>query len=123
MVAVLQAFSTGGGGGGTAAARNHRGEALAVPAGSTATITSFTSEDFKLRGFVAFGTTDFVAWVEVDGNPLDGISARGSVAKVAQLTLPNPESYSSALAIVALRIRNDNQFSVTGDFEGTLLGE
>jgi hypothetical protein len=120
----LQAITTSGGGGGsTAAARNHRGEAGSIPAGAIATLTSFTSEDYKLRGFVAYGTTDFVAWVEVDGVPLDGISARGSVSKVAQIILPNPETYASSSSIVALRIRNDNAYSVTGDFEGTLLGE
>ncbi len=123
MVAVLQAIATTSGGGSSAPARNHRGEANAVPAAVTTTLVSFTADDFKLRGFVAFGTTDFIAWVEVSGVPLDGIVARSNVAKFAQVVLPNPESYNSPLAIVALRIRNENPFSQSGDFEGTLLGE
>lgn len=123
MVAVLQAITTGGGGGsGSSPARNHRGESLALPPGSTATLVSFVASDFKLRGFVAFGTTDLLVWVEQDGVPMDGIVARGSVAKVAQILLPNPETYISPTAIVALRVRNENP-SVSGDFEGTLLGE
>lgn len=123
MVAILQAFTTGGSSGSAPAARNHRGQASSIPALASASLTSFVASDFKLRGFVATGTTDFIAWVEVDGVPLEGIQARGSIAKVAQIVLPNPEAYASPSAVVAFRIRNENQFSVTGDFEGTLLGE
>lgn len=122
MVAILQAVSTGGGSGGSANARNNRGEANSLPAGATATLTSFVASDYQLRGFVVFGTTDLLAWVEVDGTPLDGIIARGTITKVAQVILPNPETYSSALAVVALRVRNEHP-TLSGDFEGTLLGE
>jgi hypothetical protein len=125
VVAILQAISTGGsgGGGGGTAARNHRGQALSLPANTQATLVSFTAEDYKLRGFVVYGTTDHVAWVEVDGDPLDGIIARGNIAKVAQVMLPNPETYLSPTAIVVLKVRNENPNGNTGDFEGTLLGE
>ncbi len=123
MVAVLQAISTTSGSGGTASAKNQRGQALSLPANAMATLVSFTASDFKLRGFVVYGTTDHVAWVEVDGNPLDGIIARGNIAKVAQVILPNPETYTSPTAIVTLKVRNENPGGTTGDFEGTLLGE
>lgn len=123
MVAILQAVSVGGGGGsGSSAARNHRGEALALPANTTATLVSFVASDYKLRGFAVYGNTDCLAWVEVDGDPLEGVIARGSAAKVAQLILPNPETYASPTAIVALKVRNENP-SNSADFEGTLLGE
>lgn len=126
MVVVLQASNIGGGGGGSgeAPARNQRGSHASVPSGTTVTLVSFVASDYKLRGFVAFGTTDFVAWVEVDSVELPGIIARGTITKVASLILPNPETYASPSSIVALKLRNESALPpTTGDFEGTLLGE
>lgn len=125
MVAVLQAIATGGSGGSgsTAPARNSRGQQDGVPSNTTVTLVSFIAEDRKLRGFVVYGNTDHLAWVEVDGVPLDGVIARGTVTKVSQVILPNPEAYASPTAIVALKVRNENPNGSSGDFEGTLLGE
>lgn len=121
MTVVLRAVPTGGSGGGgsTAPANNARGDVVGLVPAASQEVISIPAAQFKLRGFVAFGSTDGLFWVEVDGVPLAGITARCSIVKVATLILPNPETITGTT--VALKVRNEGD--VSGSFEGTLLGE
>lgn len=110
----------GGGGGGESLAWNNRGRATVLPA-QTTTLVSFVSGTHMLRGFHVEGEGDAFVWIEVDGDPLDGMAARKSIVKDAYRIQPNPEPYISSSAIVALKITNGS--SVTCEFEGVVFGE
>jgi len=120
MTAVMVPTTGGAAGGGSALAQNHRGRAL-VPGGGTVTLVSFVPGATMLRGFHVYGDTDGFVWIEVDGQPLDGVAARHSAVKDAYRILPNPEVYASPGAIVALRVTNLS--SLSAEFEGVVLGE
>jgi hypothetical protein len=125
MTITLRAVPTGGtgGGGSTAPASNRRGEVSGLAPGATTTLVSGATAQWKLRGFVAFGDNDGVVWVEVDGVPLAGITARMSRVKTAMVIMPNPEQLVGTT--VALKVRNEADLltGVAGTYEGTLLGE
>ncbi|MGV0984977.1 MAG: hypothetical protein ACOYB2_10510 [Limnohabitans sp.] len=122
MTAIVQPVGAVGGGGGTVPnARNERGSVTGLAPTASQTLVAVQTGTRKLRGFNVHGTTDGLAWVEVDGVPLAGIVARFSRVLPAYLVLPNPEGYASPTVMVALKVQNEG--SVAGDFEGTLLGE
>lgn len=107
-------------------ARNVRGHAAGLAPMATATLVSTVVGTRRLRGFSVHGTTDGLAWVEVDGDALDGVVARFTRVLPALLLLPNPEEYPSDAATVELKVRNDSGTAITGvsgDYEGTLFGE
>ncbi len=121
MTAIVRAPSTSASGS-EVPARNLRGSAVGLAPQATTTLASGPASGWKLRGFSAFGDNDLVAWVELDGVPVRGIMARGSIVKVAQLYLPNPEAMVGVT--VALKVRNEANLinGVSGAFEGTLFG-
>lgn len=124
MTAVVRAPTTGGGGSGSnPPAVNARGSVIGLAPQASATLCTHAATGWKLRGFAVFGDNDVVAWVEVDGVELSGITARGSVVKVADLVIPNPEA--TVGTTVALRVKNDAPLigGVSASFEGTLFGE
>ncbi len=106
---------------GVAPARNMRGSVASVTPAATQTVVSFTAGTRRLRGFSLYGTTDALAWIEVDGSPLEGLVARHSRVLPAYLVLPNPEAYPSASSVVALRVLNEG--TTSSDFEGVIFGE
>lgn len=120
MTAVMVPAVTAGGGGTGTLAFNQRGRATVTPS-ATATLVSFVSGAHFLRGFHVTGNGDGFAWIEIDGDPLDGMAARMSIVKDAYRVLPNPEAYPSSGAIVALKVTNDSD--VTIEFEGVVFGE
>lgn len=126
MSVVVRAPATGGGGGGGGAevpARNVRGSVSGLAPQATTTLCTVPATGYKLRGFVAFGDNDFLAWVDVDGVALDGVIARAGIIKVAEIILPNPEA--TVGTTVSLKVKNDAPTigGVSAHIEGTLLGE
>lgn len=119
MPAIVQPAASGGGA--VEPARNDRGSVTGLAPASTHTLVSVVAGTRKLRGFSVHGDTDAVAWVEVDGSPLAGMSARFNRVLPAYIALPNPEAYPASTSTVTLRVRNDGD--TAGDFEGTLFGE
>lgn len=120
MTAVMLPIGGSGSGGSNPLARNNRGRVV-VPPATTVTVVSFTAGTHRLRGFHLTGEGDAFVWVEVDGVPLDGLAARHTVVKDAYRILPNPEVYTSAISLVALKVQNDS--SVTCEYEGVVFGE
>ncbi len=126
MTVVVRAPASGGGGGGGSGdtpAVNYRGDVVGLAPQAITTLASGSAIGWKLRGFAAFGDNDIVVWVELDGTPVEGIIARGSVVKVATLILPNPEPMLGTT--VALKVKNDAPSigGVSATIEGTLFGE
>lgn len=105
---------------GNVLAWNNRGRQAITP-GDTVSLVSFTAGAHRLRGFSVLGENNAVAWIEIDGTPLDGLVAIHSAVKAAYIVLPNAESYASAISTVALRVQNTGD--TTGEFEGVVFGE
>lgn len=119
MTAVVQPVSAGGGSGGVPDARNEHGDAPGLAPAATATLVTIIG-DRKIRGFNVHGSTDGLAWVELNDAPLPGLVARFSRVLPAYVVLPNPEPIGM-FDSVTLRVRNDSD--VSGDFEGVFFGE
>jgi hypothetical protein len=107
-------------------ARNVRGHLSGLAPAATGTLLSQVVGTRRLRGLSVHGTTDGLAWVEVDGEALDGLVARFSRVLPAFLLLPNPEEYPGEGSVVVLKVRNESGDAITGvsgSYEGTLFGE
>jgi hypothetical protein len=124
MTVVVRAPATGSGGSGSLApARNYRGAVTGLAPQAADTLATAPATAWKLRGFAVTGDNDFFAWVELDGVPIEGLSARRNVATVVRFTLPNPEAFFGIS--VVLKVRNEANLltGVSGSFEGVLFGE
>lgn len=121
FVIVRAAGSSGGGGGGSGdtTATNVHGNTSGLAPTAVATLCSQPIVGWKYRGFVAYGDTDGLVWLEVDGTPVPGQTARLSRVKTPKITLPNPEQLVGTTA--SLKVMNEGD--VSGSFEATMFGE
>lgn len=104
----------------SAAARDSWGQALAVVAASTVTVTSVVAPaNYRIRGMVCNGTGDGYFAIKVASVTV--LSGRIRVsAQMLVITLPNGIAVASG-ASVTLTVTNES--GATADYEATLLGE
>lgn len=100
-------------------ASNSYGEVSTVAPGATVVITSITAPaDWRFRGIIGGGDTDGKFTVEYDS--VVKYTKRTSIAEqFPDFILPEPDLVAEG-TVVRLRVRNEG--TVSGAFEGALLG-
>ena len=101
-------------------ATNVFGQALAVTAGATSALVSFTNNTlgFQIKGFVAHGTGDGYFTVQIGGVTVLSGRSRATMPTLV-VVLPNGVSVPAG-QVVAVKATNES--GSTADFEATLLG-
>lgn len=102
-------------------ADNAYGSVSGVTIGNTSNVVQVnpSTENFKLRGFIATGTGDGYFFLQVDG--VTQFSGRTSIAnKSINVVLPNAQLVNTGSDII---LKVTNEAEETADYEATILGE